>query len=95
MANRTNHLTHFYLLKCACCGNRRTNQAGLDALQRVANCLSAFPSWAEVTCSSYVGVSIRFVRGKTGREQYLRVPGRQWLEFEGYCIEDEGWIFRV
>jgi len=101
MANRTNHLTHFHLVRLFNCGrgaDRSTNQDALDALHGVANCLSAFPSWAEVTSSSQGDImSIRFVRGKTGRElsQSFHVLGRrdasEWLEFEGYSIETKGW----
>ena len=101
MANRTNHLTHFHLVRLFTCergADRPTNQDALDALHGVANCLSAFPSWAEVTSSSQAGtMSIRFVRGKTRRElsQGLRALGRrdvsEWLEFDGYSIEAKGW----
>jgi hypothetical protein len=64
----------------------------------VARCLSAFPSWVEITASSHRGMLfIRFVRKKTGKElsQSLRVPGRhdgsEWLEFEGCDVEAKGW----
>jgi hypothetical protein len=102
MANRTTHLTHFHILSSFDGGRRRrTKQDALHAVHGVAKCLSAFPSWVEVTASSHRDMlSIRFVQKKTERElsQSLRITGRhdrpKWLEFEGYDVEAKGWRHR-
>jgi hypothetical protein len=101
MANRTTHLTHLHIISSFNGGRgarRSTIQDTLPALHDVAKCLSAFPSWVEVTASSLMDMLfIRFVRKKTARElsQYLRASGRhyasEWPEIEGYSIVTEGW----
>jgi hypothetical protein len=59
MADGTPHLTHFHIIGLFTGGrgaDRSKNRDALPALHGVAKCLSAFPSWAEVSAASHGGV---------------------------------------